>query len=106
MAGLSHLFKFKGHLLQWLLRGLGVIALGALFYRYLVYDGDFDVYWAATFRFLHGLKVHIYEQNVFTYPTFASFLLLPVYPLDYSVGKILFCRERSDSGGHGPGMSA
>ena len=88
MTGLSRLFK--GHLLQWLLRGLGVIVLGALFYRYLVHDGDFDVYWAATFRFLHGLKVHIYEQNVFTYPTFASFLLLPVYPLGYSVGKILF----------------
>ena len=90
MTGLSYLFKFKGHLLQWLLRGLGLVVVGALFYRYLVHDGDFDVYWAATFRFLHGLKVHIYEQNVFTYPTFASFLLLPVYPLGYSVGKILF----------------
>jgi len=70
MTGLSHLFR--GHLLQWLLRGLGVIVLGALFYRYLVHDGDFDVYWAATFRFLHGLKVHIYEQNVFTRYTYTS----------------------------------
>lgn len=61
-----------------------------LFYRYMVHDGDFDVYWAATFRFLHGLKIHLYEQNVFTYPTFASFMLLPVYPLGYTVGKILF----------------
>jgi hypothetical protein len=67
-----------------------VVVLGVLFYRYLVHDGDFDVYWTARFRFLHGLKVHIYEQNVFTYPTFASFLLLPVYPLGYSTGKILF----------------
>ena len=69
---------------------LGVVALGVLFYRYMVHDGDFDVYWAATFRYLHGLKVHVQEQNVFTYPTFASFLLLPVYPLGYSAGKIIF----------------
>tara|TARA_B100000959_G_scaffold221122_1_gene233837 strand:+ start:782 stop:2029 length:1248 start_codon:yes stop_codon:yes gene_type:complete len=75
---------------RWLVAGLGFALTAVLFYRYLVHDGDFDVYWAATFRFLHGLKVHIYEQNVFTYPTFASFLLLPVYPLGYSVGKILF----------------
>jgi len=56
----------------------------------MVHDGDFDVYWAATFRYLHGLKIHVQEQNVFTYPTFASFLLLPVYPLGYSAGKIIF----------------
>lgn len=75
---------------RWLWVGLGLLTTGVLCYRYLVHDGDFDVYWAATFRFVHGLKIHIYEQNVFTYPTFASFLLLPVYPLGYTVGKILF----------------
>ena len=75
---------------RWLWVGLGVLVTGVLFYRYLVHDGDFDVYWAATFRFMHGLKIHIYEQNVFTYPTFASLMLLPVYPLGYTVGKILF----------------
>ena len=69
---------------------MGLLATGVLFYRYMVHDGDFDVYWAATFRFIHGLKIHLYEQNVFTYPTFASFMLLPVYPLGYTVGKILF----------------
>jgi len=67
-----------------------VVGVGFLFYRYMVHDGDFDVYWAATFRYLHGLKIHVQEQNVFTYPTFASFLLLPVYPLGYSAGKIIF----------------
>ena len=67
-----------------------MVGVGFLFYRYMVHDGDFDVYWAATFRYLHGLKIHVQEQNVFTYPTFASFLLLPVYPLGYSAGKIIF----------------
>jgi len=75
---------------RWALLGLGVVGVGFLFYRYMVHDGDFDVYWAATFRYLHGLKIHVQEQNVFTYPTFASFLLLPVYPLGYSAGKIIF----------------
>lgn len=75
---------------RWALLGLGVVGVGFLFYRYMVHDGDFDVYWAATFRYMHGLKIHVYEQNVFTYPTFASFLLLPVYPLGYSAGKIIF----------------
>ena len=75
---------------RWTLLGLGVVGVGFLFYRYMVHDGDFDVYWAATFRYLHGLKIHVQEQNVFTYPTFASFLLLPVYPLGYSAGKIIF----------------
>ena len=75
---------------RWALLGLGVVGVGFLFYRYMVHDGDFDVYWAATFRYVHGLKIHVYEQNVFTYPTFASFLLLPVYPLGYSAGKIIF----------------
>ncbi len=75
---------------RWLWVGLGILVTGMLFYRYLVHDGDFDVYWAATFRFVHGLKIHIYEQNVFTYPTFASLMLLPVYPLGYTVSKILF----------------
>ena len=75
---------------RWLLRGLLVVAIGALFYRFMIHDGDFDVYWASTFRFIHGLKIHVYEQNVFTYPTFASFLLLPLYPLGYSAGKIIF----------------
>jgi len=75
---------------RWALLGRGVVGVGFLFYRYMVHDGDFDVYWAATFRYLHGLKIHVQEQNVFTYPTFASFLLLPVYPLGYSAGKIIF----------------
>lgn len=75
---------------RWLWVGLCALVTAVLFYRYLVHDGDFDVYWAATFRFVHGLKIHIYEQNVFTYPTFASLMLLPVYPLGYTVGKILF----------------
>ena len=75
---------------RWAPLGLGVVGVGFLFYRYMVHDGDFDVYWAATFRYMHGLKIHVYEQNVFTYPTFASFLLLPVYPLGYSAGKIIF----------------
>ena len=75
---------------RWLLWGLLVVAIGALFYRFMIHDGDFDVYWASTFRFIHGLKIHVYEQNVFTYPTFASFLLLPLYPLGYSAGKIIF----------------
>ena len=75
---------------RWFWVGLGLLVTGVLFYRYLVHDGDFDVYWAATFRYVHGLKIHIYEQNVFTYPTFASFMLLPVYPLGYTAGKILF----------------
>lgn len=75
---------------RWLLWGLLVVVIGALFYRFMIHDGDFDVYWASTFRFIHGLKIHVYEQNVFTYPTFASFLLLPLYPLGYSAGKIIF----------------
>ena len=75
---------------HWIGVGLGILAIAILFYRYLVHDGDFDVYWAATFRYVHGLKIHIYEQNVFTYPTFASFMLLPVFPLGYTAGKILF----------------
>ena len=51
---------------HWIGFGLGIFAIAILFYRYLVHDGDFDVYWAATFRYVHGLKIHIYEQNVFT----------------------------------------
>ena len=65
---------------RWLLWGLLVVAIGALFYRFMIHDGDFDVYWASTFRFIHGLKIHVYEQNVFTYPTFASFLLRFLHP--------------------------
>ena len=61
-----------------------------LFYRYLVHDGDFDVYWAATFRYVHGLKIHIYEQNVFTI-RLLFFMLLPVYP-GYTVGKSVLRR--------------
>ena len=82
---------------QWIGVVLGILAIAILFYRYLVHDGDFDVYWAATFRYVHGLKIHIYEQNVFTYPTFASFMLLPVYPLGYTVGKILFFAVNDES---------
>ncbi|HCX88737.1 MAG TPA: hypothetical protein DG761_12000 [Gammaproteobacteria bacterium] len=90
MATPRFLRWFASPTARWLWVGLGLVATAVLLYRYLVHDGDFDVYWAATFRFVHGLKIHIYEQNVFTYPTFASFLLLPVYPLGYTVGKIIF----------------
>ena len=45
---------------RWLLWGLLIVAIGALFYRFMIHDGDFDVYWASTFRFIHGLKIHVY----------------------------------------------
>lgn len=70
---------------------MAVIAIiSLLLFKYLSDDGDFDVYWAASFRFLHGLKIHIQEQNIFTYPTFASFLLIPIYPFGYSTAKVLY----------------
>ena len=90
MARLPFLSALDSPKARWGLIAISLLAFGFLFYRYLVHDGDFDVYWAATFRFVHGLKVHVYEPSLFTYPTFASFLLLPVYPLGYSAGKVIF----------------
>ena len=74
----------------WLFLGVVAFVIAVLFYRYLLQDGDFDVYWAATFRYLHGLQVHVAESNLFTYPTFAALLLMPLYPLGYTTAKVLF----------------
>ena len=74
----------------WLFLGVLTLAVLILFYRYLSHDGDFDIYWAATFRYLHGLQVHVPEGNIFSYPTFAALLLSPLYPLGYTTAKILF----------------
>ena len=74
----------------WLFLGVVAFVIAVLFYHYLLQDGDFDVYWAATFRYLHGLQVHVAESNLFTYPTFAALLLMPLYPLGYTTAKVLF----------------
>jgi hypothetical protein len=73
-----------------LLWGFFALVVAVLFYRYLYKDGDFDIYWAGTFRFLHALQIHVQEIHPFSYPTFATFLLLPLYPLGYSAAKVVF----------------
>jgi hypothetical protein len=58
--------------------------------RFLRKIGDFEVYYAAAWRFLHGFSVHVPEPNMFTYPTSAALLAAPLTIFGYAGAKVIY----------------
>lgn len=58
--------------------------------RYLWKVGDFEVYFAAASRFLHGASIHVVEANPFTYPTATALFFVPLAQIGHTVAKSAF----------------
>ena len=72
-----------------------LVTLTSLFFafslvRFLRKIGDFEVYYAAAWRYLHGFSIHLYEPNMFTYPTAAAMLHAPLTLFGYTGAKVIF----------------
>lgn len=52
--------------------------------------GDFEVYFAASSRFLHGASIHVVETNPFTYPTATALLFVPLTQFGHTLAKGAF----------------
>lgn len=59
-------------------------------FRFLWKIGDFEVYFAAGYRFLLGASIHVVEPNPFTYPTGAALFFVPLTSVGHAIAKGVF----------------
>lgn len=74
-----------------LLRVLTALFFAVILFRFSTKAADFNVYFLAAERFLHGASIHIAEANLFSYFTAAALFFVPLAPLGYGAAKIVFC---------------
>ena len=74
-----------------LLKVVVALFFTVILFRYLTKAADFNVYFLAAERFLHGASIHLVEANIFTYFTAAALFFVPLVPLGYGAAKIVFC---------------
>lgn len=74
-----------------LLTGLIGVFFLFLLVRFLVGQGDFNVFYAAAVRFLEGAEIHrLSEVNHFSYPTVAALFFVPGTLFGHAAAKIFF----------------
>jgi len=74
-----------------LLKVLTVLFFAVILFRFLTKAADFNIYFLAAERFLHGASIHVIEVNLFSYFTAAALFFVPLAPLGYGAAKIVFC---------------